>query len=717
MYRAVRASSALRLVFVTGRGAESILPLLADPLVPDPEYIIADVGATVLHGDGRRPVTPLQWELSRNWVGNDPILERLDGVPGLVRQRVPQERRCSFLLEDATLLHEVRERLAALPVDVLYSADRYLDVLPRGVSKGSTLRRLAELLEVPDDTVLVAGDTLNDLSLFDTGFRGVVVGQAEPALLDATVGRPHVRHATAAGAGGILEVLRAQYALDVPAPAPPTGDAQLVVVYHRLPFEEKLVNGRVVQQRHSSPNGIIPTLLGCFDRGRQGSWVAWTTHHDGTGSTMHDLVDEARYPNLLAAKVPLAPSDVERFYKKFSKEAFWPVIFSFVDRARFVEHDWQHFVEINRRFAEAAAAEADHGATVWIHDYNLWMVPAELRRLRPDVRIGFFHHTAFPPADVFNVIPWSGQIIASLAQCDYIGFHIPRYAANFLDVLRSHQPTEVLRTVECAPRFRVHGGALAIPRMPAVVRSGERTITLGAHPVGVNTRAVRAILEVPERRAQVAAIRERFRGMQLVLSVERLDYVKGPLQKLEAFERMLESHPALHESVKLVMVTTPPAPGMEVYEEVREAVDEVVGRINGRFGTLGWMPVHYLFRSLPFEDVVAYCAAADVAWITPLRDGLNLVAKEFVMARHVTGGGGVLLLSEFAGAAVELHGALLSNPYDVDGMARHLHEALSLPEEARVLHIARLAAIVERNDVDAWSREFLDAMAEAHAER
>jgi glucosylglycerol-phosphate synthase len=711
LYRALRATPELRLVFVTGRGAESVLPLLSDPLVPDPDYIIADVGATVLHGDGRRQVTPLQWELSRHWVGMDPILSALDGMPGLERQRVPQERRVSFHLEDASRLDEVRARLASLPVDVLHSADRYLDVLPRGVSKGDTLRRLAAHLEVPDEAIVVAGDTLNDLSLFETGYRGVVVGHAEPALRAATAGQPHVHHATAPGAGGILEVLRDRVVLDTPAPDAPTGDAQLVVVYHRLPYEEKRVQGRVVRQRHTSPNGIVPTLLGCFDRGRQGSWVAWTTHHGGRDAVSHDLVDETRFPNLLAARVPLSDADVERFYKKFSKEAFWPVIFSFVERARFVEEDWRHFLEINRRFAEAAAAEADRGALVWIHDYNLWMVPGELRRLRPDVRIGFFHHTSFPPADVFNVIPWARQIAGSLAQCDYIGFHVPRYAANFLDVLRSHAPTEVLETVECAPRFRVHGGALAIPRMPSRLYAGDRELVLGAHPVGVNTRAIRAILAEPARRAQVDAIRDRFRGTQLVLSVERLDYVKGPLQKLAAFESLLEAYPDWYGRVTLLMVTTPPAPGMEVYEDVREAVDQVVGRINGRFGTLAWTPVHYLFRSLPFEEVVAYSAASDVAWITPLRDGLNLVAKEFVMAQACVSGRGVLVLSEFAGAAVELHGALLTNPYDVDGMARHLHDALSLPEEARALHIRRLAAIVERHDVDAWSREFLAAMA------
>ncbi|MEP6589569.1 MAG: glucosylglycerol-phosphate synthase [Gemmatimonadota bacterium] len=714
LYRAFRGPQAPRLVFVTGRGVESVLPLLADPLIPTPEYIIADVGATVIEVAGMRPVSPLQWELDRRWVGVPAVLAALGEIPGLVRQPVPQERRVSYFLDDPSIIETVRERLSDLAVDVLFSANRYLDVLPRGTSKGDTLVRLAAHLGIEQDHILVAGDTLNDLSLYQHGFRGVVVGDAEPALLEATLSLPRVQHATAAGAGGILEVLRALPDDERFAPIeeqPPSGDAQLVVVYHRLPFEERAVDGAVVRRGHTSPNGIIPTLLGCFQGGRPGSWVAWTTAASEGSDISHELVDEVHYPNLVAAKVPLAPSDVERFYKKFSKEAFWPVIFSFVDRAQFSASDWEHFCEINQRFAEAAAAEADHGALVWIHDYNLWMVPGYLRQIRPDLRIGFFHHTAFPPADVFNVIPWAGQLIASLAQCDHIGFHIPRYAANFYDVLRSHMPTEVIEAVPCAPRYRVHGVALAIPTMPRIVRAGDRRLSLGAHPVGVNGKAVRKILAEPQHRDSVAEVNEQFRGQRLVLSVERLDYVKGPLQKLEAFERLLERHPEHVGKVSLVFVTTPPAQGMEIYETVRTAVDEAVGRINGRFASLTWTPVHYLFRALPFEDVIVYGAAADVAWITPLRDGLNLVAKEYVMAQASVDGAGVLLLSEFAGAAVELHGALLTNPYFIDGMCDDLHEALTMPIAERRQRMQRLARIVDGFTVDDWSHDFLEALA------
>jgi trehalose-6-phosphate synthase len=259
--------------------------------------------------------------------------------------------------------------------------------------------------------------------------------------------------------------------------------------------------------------------------------------------------------------------------------------------------------------------------------------------------------------------------------------------------------------------------ALALTEMPTRIRAGGREVGMGAHPVGVNGHAIRDILEAPEARTECERIRERFAGRKLVLSVERLDYVKGPLQKLEAFEALLDAHEELRGTVTLVMVTTPPAPGMEVYDEIRGAVDAVVGRINGRFATLDWAPVQYLFRSLPFEDVVTYSAAADVAWITPLRDGLNLVAKEYVVAQTAVDGAGVLLLSEFAGAAAELQGALLTNPYDIESLRDGLFRALNLPEEERRQRLVRLSRVVERHDVAAWSRDFLRALSTSSERR
>lgn len=714
LYRLIRARPDLRLAFVTGRGIETVLPLLADPLIPDPEIIIADVGATVVRGDTLAPVQPLQSSIDARWPGERAIMDQVADLNDLERQGVPQERRCSFHATDEELIAVVRERMANLDVDVLHSADRYLDVLPAGVNKGSTLRALLPHLGLNAGQVLVAGDTLNDLALFTQGFPGVVVGNAEPALSEATASLSNVFHARRAGAGGILEALRRSGVVtpeEEEVVVPRLGDAQLVMVYHRLPYHEVREDGVTRREAHTSPNGIIPTLLGFFREGRPGAWVAWSEQdsREPRPFEAHTLVDPEAFPNLIASRIALTRRDVDLFYRIFSKEAFWPVIFSFIDRAVFHEDHWEHYLEINRIFAERAAAEADEGALVWIHDYNLWMVPAFLRRLRPDVRIAFFHHTAFPPPDIFNVLPWRRELVGSLLQCDYVGFHIPRYVENFVDVVRAHAPVEVLEREPCAPRFLTWGCALGVDNSATRIRVGERELGVGAHPVGIDVGRIREILGDPGVRDRVTHLKEELGGRTVILSVERLDYVKGPLEKLEAYERFLEDHPELHGEVVLLSVATPPSRGMEIYEEVQREVEGAVGRINGRFSRLDWTPIRYLFRALPFEEVLALYAVSELAWITPLRDGLNLVAKEYVAARDTMGKSGILVVSEFAGVATELQGAVLTNPYDRKEMADTLFHSLTMLEAERGDRMARMASIVRKHDITAWGDEFLEA--------
>lgn len=705
-----------KLVYVTGRGLESIIPLLSDSTLPQPDYIIADVGATVLYGD-LRPVDPLHHNIAARWPGSHIVLQQLARFPALVRQTVPQERRCSFLVLEEGISDELRAVVEALDCDLLFSADRYLDVLPRGVSKGATLRQLAQAEGFDPDAVIVAGDTLNDLSMFTTGFRGVVVGGAEPALVERVRKMPRVFIAKDEGCGGILEGLahhgtavestpKAQRRMDE------RGEADLVMVYHRPPFDEVLEGGVVKHKRPKSPNGIIPTLLGFFAGARKGSWVAWSMQasRQPEGFIRHVAVDPKHYPNLKVARIALTEDDVDVFYKKFSKEAFWPIIFSFPDKAEFQQAHWERYLEVNRIFAEQTAREAAEGAIVWIHDYNLWMVPAFLRPLRPDLRIAFFHHTAFPSSDVFNILPWRRDIIGSLLQCDYVGFHIPRYVENFVDAVRSYTPVEVLESVSCAPRFVTYGCALGVDTMTSVIEVAGRRVALGAHPVGIDVGLIGQIVTKPAVQKKIARIEALLHGVKGIISIERLDYVKGSLEKLQAFERLLEEHPELVGGVTLLNIITPAAPGMEIYEALRIEVDRIVGRINGRFSTLEWTPVRYFYRSFPFENVIAYYAACDVAWITPLRDGLNLVAKEFVATKKSTGTAGVLILSEFAGAAVELHGALLTNPYDASSMSKTLHQALTMAADEAEYRCQRMAAIVESNDVARWGDEFMQAV-------
>ena len=374
---------------------------------------------------------------------------------------------------------------------------------------------------------------------------------------------------------------------------------------------------------------------------------------------------------------------------------------------------------VKRKLADVMGRhDADEGAVIWIHDYNLWMVPAHLRRLRPDLRIAFFHHTYFPSSEIFNVIPWRRQIVGSLLQCDYVGFHIPRHLENFVDVVRSNFPVEVLERQNCAPRFLTYDCALGLDEMTTGIRvSDDHVVHMGAHPIGVSANRIRGLIESDRVQQRMAGLREELQGKRVVLSVERLDYTKGPLAKLEAFERLLEDNPELHGKVTFVDIVTPAARGMKIYEEIQQQVENAVGRINGRFAKLDWTPVRFFLRSLPFEDVLAYYAVADVGWITPLRDGLNLVAKEYAAVQGLTQGKGVLVLSEFAGAAVELQGALRTNPYDEVDMVNQLYRALTLGDAERRDRIAQMAEVVMHHDLETWGKDFIQAVKQAAQRR
>ncbi|MFC0267081.1 glucosylglycerol-phosphate synthase [Kushneria aurantia] len=719
LYQAIAAHPEIQLAYVSGRSLEAILPLLSDPTLPQPDFIIADVGASLYYGDSLTPIQPLQNEIDERWSGESVVAGALEGIEGLVRQDEPQMRRCSFYCDTQIASHprleEVAERTGC---DLVYSSERYLDLLPKGVNKGSSLKRMVELLEIDPDEVLVAGDTLNDLAMLSAGFKAVCVGNSEAGLLEATRHLAHTLQAEEPGCGGIVEAFAhfgflgsAGLTAELKSDATVTGKAELVMVYHRLPYEEFRANGRIQRRRPTSPNGILPTLLSFFANAR-GSWVAWAVHDEESDEPfeVHTSVDAKQYPLLTAARVALSQEQVDIFYKRFSKEAFWPTLHTFWERAVFREEDWSVFCEVNRAFAERTAAEAAEGALVWIHDYNLWMVPAYLRELRPDLRIAFFHHTYFPSADVFNVLPWRRDIIGSLLQCDYVAFHIPRQVENFVDVARGVAPLKTVDSQSCAPRFLTYGCAVGLERMTSAVDTGTRIVRLGAHPVGLDMGRVERALASDVCRERMQQLREECEGVRVMLSVERLDYTKGIVEKLRAFELLLDDNPELHGKVTMVSICVPAAKEMTIYNELQTQIEQIIGHINGRFASIGWTPIQFYFRGFPFEEVVAWYAMADVALITPLRDGLNLVAKEYVASQAMTRGCGVLVLSEFAGAAAELKGAVLTNPHDQHDLARAFYMALNLPRTEAEARLRQLNDIVSYNDIRRWGDEFIAAI-------
>jgi glucosylglycerol-phosphate synthase len=491
--------------------------------------------------------------------------------------------------------------------------------------------------------------------------------------------------------------------------------SSLVIVYHRQPYEEHVVGGKTVFRENASPNGIVPALKGFIGQTDRASWVAWKKAPAGKAVKFQRRITvEDSYGNYEVVRLPLTSEQISQFYHVTSKEALWPILNSFPALYSTENCDWATFREVNRLFAEAACEEAAPGAVVWVHDYNLWLVPKFVRVLRPDVRIAFFHHTPFPTADVFNILPWRDEIIDSLLDCDLVGFHIPRYARNFVTVVQSLRPVDELVEREVPDELRATGTALSEPVTPVLIRSGGRRVQIDAFPIGTHAELIRDTVQQADKLAQVAQIRRDIPQEKIIVSIGRVDYAKGTREMLQAYERLLQRRPELHGKVKLLVTAVAAADGMRAYKRAQQSIEQLVGRINGHIGTLSWQPILLSTTPMPFADTLCYYRAADICWITPLRDGLNLVAKEFIAA-HVNESG-VLVLSEFAGAAVELQDAVLVNPYSIVQMDTAIDRALDMPREEQRARMQRMDALIDRYDIGHWTRHVLKLFEQLRAQ-
>ncbi|MGZ2257472.1 glucosylglycerol-phosphate synthase [Roseobacter sp. A03A-229] len=480
--------------------------------------------------------------------------------------------------------------------------------------------------------------------------------------------------------------------------------SDLVIVYHRQPYEEVEKDGEIILRENKSPNGIVPTLKSFFGTAEHASWIAWKLAEDPANPEFEKVVEISdAHGDYSVSRLPLTQEQVSSFYHVSSKEAFWPILHSFKEKFNYDPVDWPTFREVNWAFAEAAAREAAQGARVWIHDYNLWLVPGYLRQLRSDVTISFFHHTPFPAADMFNVLPWRREIVKSLLDCDIVGFHVPRYASNFVSVVRSLFDVEVKHREMVAEELVSDGTALSERSAPTLLSFEGRDIAVSSASVGVAVDFIEERATDAEVKADAEKIREALGDCRLILSVGRTDYTKGGVDQLESFERVLTDTPELRGKVKLMHVSVSADRNMSAYARTQTGIEETAGRINGRFGTLEWQPIALISRAIPFDDLIKYYLAADVAWITPLVDGMNLVCKEYLAAR--TDGDGVLVLSEFAGAAVELNSAVITNPFSHRSMDQAILQALDMPEEERRDRMTELRRVVKKYSVQAWGAE------------
>ncbi len=482
--------------------------------------------------------------------------------------------------------------------------------------------------------------------------------------------------------------------------------SSLVIIYHRQPYEEVVEDGKTVLREHASPNGIVPTLKSFFGMVDHCAWVAWKQIDPRRAQGFEPVVRiEDSYGSYVVSRLGLTAQQVRSFYHVTSKEALWPILHSFPERYDYDPVDWPTFQEVNRLFAEAAAEQAAEGAMVWVHDYNLWLVPKNLKALRPDVHVAIFHHPPFPAPNIFNILPWREEIIDSLLLCDLVGFHIPRYAVNFVHVARSLRNARPDEEIAVEPGLSPHGLALSEPTIPQYLSYEGRTILIDAFPVGTNTDHIQEVVQRPDTLTLEERIRGELNGRRLIISIGRSDYTKGTRDLLLAYERLLERRPELHGNVQLLVTSVAAAKGMRVYRAVQREIEQLSGQINGRFATLGWQPLLLFTNAIPFDELIAWYRCADVCWITPLRDGLNLVAKEYVAARK--GMNGALVLSEFTGASVELRGAILTNPYSARNMNAAIDKALDMPEEEQRVRMESLWDSVDHYDAQAWTMHTL----------
>ncbi|MGH3494396.1 MAG: alpha,alpha-trehalose-phosphate synthase (UDP-forming) [Sciscionella sp.] len=471
-------------------------------------------------------------------------------------------------------------------------------------------------------------------------------------------------------------------------------DADFIVVANRLPVDlEQLPDGST-RWKHS-PGGLV-SALAPFLSSRSGAWVGWPGVAD---VTVKSFVDE----DILLHPVSLSAQELGEYYEGFSNGTLWPLYHDVVATPVFDRSWWDAYVRVNQRFAEATAHIAAKGATVWVQDYQLQLVPAMLRELRPDLAIGFFLHIPFPPVELFMQLPWRAEIVRGLLGADLVGFHLPGGAQNFLWLARRLIGLEPTKT------------SVGVRTRPGLVQVGDRTVRVGAFPISIDSSGLDALAKSKDVVERAAKLRTDLGNpRKILLGVDRLDYTKGIDVRLQALHELLEEERIDPREVVMIQLATPSRERVEHYVRMRAGIEQQVGRINGEYARVGHPVVHYLHQSVGRDELAAFFSAADVMVVTPVRDGMNLVCKEYVACRHDLGG--ALVLSEFAGAAAELTSAFLVNPHDLDGLKNTLHAALTLePAEGR-RRMRALRRQVLTHDVDRWARSFLDALgAERHS--
>jgi trehalose 6-phosphate synthase len=454
--------------------------------------------------------------------------------------------------------------------------------------------------------------------------------------------------------------------------------ASFLVVANRLPVDRVEGTDGTADWR-PSPGGLV-TAFDPIMHKRGGAWVGW---HGAADEELEPFEDDG----LALIPVPLSSSDVEEYYEGFSNATLWPLYHDAIATPQFQRDWWETYVAVNQRFANYTARVAAEGAVVWVQDYQLQLVPQMLRRQRPDLRIGFFLHIPFPPTELFVQLPWRQQILEGLLGADLVGFQLPGGAQNFVRLVRQRLGLETLRD-----RIRTPDG---------------REVMARAYPIAIDAKSLNKLAATEEVAERAAQIRHDLGDPRVMfLGVDRLDYTKGILERIQAFGELVAEGRIDPDEAVMLQLAIPSRERVELYRQLRDDIDRLVGRINGDVPRIGRPPIIYLHVSYPREEMAAFYRAGDVMVVTPLRDGMNLVAKEYVACRQRDDG--ALVLSEFTGAARELRQAYQVNPHDIDRLKDRLVEAMNDSPQNKARRMKAMRRQVVENDIDKWANTFLD---------
>jgi trehalose 6-phosphate synthase len=454
----------------------------------------------------------------------------------------------------------------------------------------------------------------------------------------------------------------------------------LVIVANRLPVD-RVEQPDGTPAWRPSPGGLV-TAIEPVMRANDGVWMGWP---GGTEQDLEPFEDDG----LEMFPMSMTAEEIEGHYEGFSNATLWPLYHDLVAKPEFHREWWESYVAVNQRFASQAAELANEGALVWVHDYQMQLVPGMLRELRPDLRIGFYLHIPFPPAELFQQLPWRRQLLEGLLGADLVGFQLPGGAANFVRLVRQRVG------------HKTHRDLVYLP--------DGRTVRAAAFPISIDTKGFEELAQSPEVTARAKEIRSALgEPRRIFLGVDRLDYTKGIYARLRAYAELLADGHFDVEDAVFVQVAVPSREQVEEYQRLRDETDRLVGRINGDHGKIGRPAISYLHSSYPREEMAALYCAADIMVVTPYRDGMNLVAKEYVACRYDDSG--ALVLSEFAGAADELRQAWLINPYDINGMKSALLEAYRADDKELTKRMRAMRKTVTSRDVNAWAESFMTAL-------